>query len=360
MEIIKQFYKNKTVLVTGASGFKGAWLCSWLLLLKSKVYGTGFNPNKNNNFFYKLNLDKKIDYKTFDIRNFKDLDQFVKKSRPEIIFHLAAQPLIYESYKKPYSTFEINCMGTLNILEIAKKYKFIKSLICVTSDKCYENQGFLKGYKENDKLGGVDPYSASKAAAEMMVRAYRKSFFNKGKTTRICGVSSARAGNVIGGGDWSDNRLLPDSIKALLKKKKIYIRNPNFNRPWQFVLEPLKGYLILAKKQYVEPSKFSGAWNFGTESKSITSVKKIVEYLINFWGSGKLRVKKENNFYEQHNLQLDIKKAKKILKWKPSYNIKDSVKVTTEWYYSVLKEKKSSTKVTNEQLLRYMNENKWY
>lgn len=357
MEVIKNFYKNKKILVTGASGFKGAWLCSWLLKMGSDVYGIGYNPNKNNNLFYNLKLDKRINFKIFDIRNLKKLDDYVKKTKPSIIFHLAAQPLIYESYLKPYDTFEINFMGTLNILEITKKYKFIKSLVSITSDKCYEDQGFVKGYKENDKLGGVDPYSASKASAELAIRAYKKSFFDQNK--RICGLSSARAGNVIGGGDWSAKRLIPDCIKSILLKKIIYLRNPNFNRPWQFVLEPLKGYLLLAKKQYIDPKKYSGAWNFGTEARSITSVKQIVEYLIKYWGSGKMKVKKRNNFYEQHNLQLDITKAKKILNWKPNYNVKESVKITTEWYFKVLKKKVDPINVTNEQIQSYMNENQW-
>ena len=356
MEKMKSFYKNKKVLVTGATGFKGAWLCSWLLKLGARVYGTGYNPNQNKNLFYKLSLQKKINLKIFDIRDYKKLSSFVNNSKPSIIFHLAAQPLIYESYKKPLLTFEVNCLGTLNILEITKNSKFVKSLVSITSDKCYENKGWTRGYKEDDVLGGVDPYSASKAASELMIRAYRESFF-RDKQNR--GVSSARAGNVIGGGDWSTKRLIPDCIRAIRKKTPINIRNPKFNRPWQFVLEPLKGYLILAKKQYENPRKFSGAWNFGTEAKSITDVKKIVEYLIEFWGSGSLKVEKTNKFYEQHNLQLDIKKAKKELKWKPTYNIKDSVKVTTDWYFRVLEKKEKSTIVTNMQIEDYMYENNW-
>lgn len=355
---IKQFYKNKKILITGASGFKGAWLCSWLLKMGAKVYGTGYNPNRNNNLFYKLKLDKRIKFSIFDIRDFKKLNKYVSKIKPEIIFHLAAQPLIFESYKKPYSTFEINCLGTLNILEISRKNNFIKSLVSVTSDKCYENQGFKKGYKEHDKLGGVDPYSASKASSEIMIRAYRKCFFNN-STNRECGISSARAGNVIGGGDWSSKRLIPDCIRALLKNKVIFLRNPNFNRPWQFVLEPLKGYLVLAMHQYNKPKKFSSAWNFGTEPNSITNVKQIVEYLLKFWGTGKLSISSNLKFYEQHNLQLNISKAKKKLRWKPTYNIKDSVKVTAEWYFKVLIQKKDPILVTENQIESYMNENKW-
>ena len=356
MEKIGSFYKNKRVLITGVTGFKGAWLCSWLLKFGSKVYGIGNNPNQNKNLFYKLNLKNKINLKLFDIRDLKKLENFVSQSKPSIIFHLAAQPLIYESYKKPLLTFDVNCRGTLNILEVTKKFKFIKSLVSITSDKCYENVGKIQGYKENDVLGGIDPYSASKASAELMIRAYRESFF---KNSNRCGISSARAGNVIGGGDWSEKRLIPDCIRSLVKNKVIKLRNPNFNRPWQHVLEPLKGYLILAKKQYEIPKKYSGAWNFGTESKSITNVKKIVEYMIKFWGSGKLKSEKINKFYEQQNLQLDIKKDKKKLNWKPTYNIRESVEITTDWYFQTIKKKQNPSKVTSEQIDSYMYENNW-
>ena len=356
MEEVKNFYKNKRILVTGATGFKGAWLCNWLLNLGATVYGTGNNPNKNRNLFYKLGLDKEIKLSLFDIRNFKKLNRYIKTSKPSIIFHLAAQPIIYESYKNPHTTFDINCRGTLNILEVTKAYKFIKSVVCITSDKCYENVGKIKAYKEGDLLGGIDPYSASKASAELIIRAYRESFF---KNKRNCGISSARAGNVIGGGDWSEKRLIPDCIKSLLNNKLIKLRNPNFNRPWQLVLEPLKGYLVLAKKQFENPKKFSGAWNFGTEANSVTDVQTIVKYMIKYWGNGKMKLIRKKKFYEQQNLQLDITKAKKKLGWFPTYNIKHSVRITTEWYFKIFKKRKNPLEVTNEQIESYMNENNW-
>ncbi len=356
MESIKNFYKNKKILVTGATGFKGAWLCSWLLKLKAKVYSTGYNPNQNRNLFYKLRLHEKTNLKIFDIRHFGKLDTFIRKTKPSIIFHLAAQPLILKSYEDPYLTFTVNFLGSTNIMECSRKYKFIKSVILVTTDKVYENSGKTIGFKETDLLGGIDPYSASKSSTELMIRAYRESFFNK---KRISGVSSVRAGNVIGGGDWSKNRLIPDSIRSSIKNQKIILRNPSFNRPWQFVLEPLKGYLILAKKQFENPKKYSGAWNFGNKSKSVVTVSQIVEYIINFWGSGKLEKLSKNNVYEQQNLQLNSSKAIKLLKWKPTYSIKQSVKVTTQWYYDVLKRKKSPSVVTNQQIQDYMNENNW-
>ena len=356
MKKIKSFYKNKKILVTGATGFKGSWLCSWLLKLGAKVYGTGFNPNLNKNLFYKLNLNNRINLKIFDVRDYVKLKNFIYSSKPSIIFHLAAQPIIYKSYRDPFFTFDVNCRGTLNILEITKKYKFIKSVVLITSVDVYENVGKIKGYKETDMLGGADPYSASKAASELIIRAYRESFF---KNKKNCGISSARAGNVMGGGDWSEKRLIPSCIRSLIKNKVILLRNPNSVRPWQFVLEPLKGYLILAKKQFENPLNYSDAWNFGPDSKSIIDVHQVVKHVTNFIGKGKIRIIKNNNFYEQQHLQIDATKAKKKLGWFPTYNIKNSVKITTEWYLKVFKERKNPIDVTNEQIESYMNENNW-
>ncbi len=357
MDEIRKFYKNKKIFVTGATGFKGAWLCSWLIKIGADVSGIGYNPNENKNLFYQLKLNKKINFKIIDIRDYKKLEKFITKIKPTIIFHLAAQPLILKSYVDPYLTFTVNYLGSTNIMEIARKKKFIRSVVMVTTDKVYESSGNVKGFEETDLLGGIDPYSASKSSTELMIRAYRESFFKK----KIeCGISSARAGNVIGGGDWSKNRLIPDSIRSSMKNKTIVLRNPNFNRPWQFVLEPLKGYLILAKKQFLNPEKYSSAWNFGNKSKSVTTVSQIVEYIINYWGSGKLKKLSKNKVYEQENLQLNSSKANRLLNWKPTYNVKQSVKVTTEWYYQVLKQKKEPSEVTNYQIEKYMNENNWY
>lgn len=352
MESLENFYKNKRVLITGATGFKGSWLCAWLLNLGSKVYATGYNPNKNNLLFKSLKISNKIKLKLFDIRDINQLNEFIKKTKPQIIFHLAAQPLVIESFKKPYSTFDINFRGTLNILEVTKKYKFIKSVICVTSDKVYENVGKIKGYKETDNLGGVDPYSASKSSTEILIRSYKESFF---KNQKICGVSSVRAGNVIGGGDWSENRLIPDCIKSLMKKKIIVLRNPDFSRPWQFVLEPLKGYLVLAQRQYDYPLKFSGSWNFGTQSKFSIKVIEIVKLIIKFWGTGRTKKIKAKKFKEQKNLQIDSTKAKKKLNWKITYSTKKAVSVTTKWYSEVFRYKKDPAEVTFKQINQYMN-----
>ena len=356
MSKIKSFYKNRKILVTGATGFKGSWLCSWLLKLGAKVYGTGFGQIQNKNLFYKLNLNNRINLKIFDVRDYVKLKNFIYSSKPSIIFHLAAQPIIYKSYRDPFFTFDVNCRGTLNILEITKKYKFIKSVVLITSVDVYENVGKIKGYKETDMLGGADPYSASKAASELIIKAYRESFFKKKKN---CGISSARAGNIMGGGDWSEKRLIPTCIGSLIKNKVILLRNPNSVRPWQFVLEPLKGYLILAKKQFENPLNYSDAWNFGPDPKSIIDVQQVVKYVTNFFGKGKIRIIKNNNFYEQQHLQIDATKAKKKLGWFPTYNMKNTVRITTEGYLKVLIERKPARDITNEQIESYMDENNW-
>ena len=352
--MVKKFYKNKKVLVTGATGFKGAWLCYWLNILGAEVYGVGYNPNKNKNLFYSLKLDKKIKLKLFDIRDKKKLKNFINSSKPQVIFHLAAQPLILESYQKPYLTYTVNSIGTLNVLETVRETNSVKSLICITSDKCYESNYSTKGFKEDDKLGGKDPYSGSKATAEIMIKSYQESFFKSKK----CGLASGRAGNVIGGGDWSENRLIPDAVNSIIKGKTINIRNPNFNRPWQHVLEPLYGYLLLGEKLFKKPKTYSGPWNFGTKKNTVTNVLKIVKEIVKFWGKGKITFKKNQKYYEQTNLQLNIEKSMKILKWQPKYTITKSVQVTAEWYKKVLIEKFSVEKITEKQINDYMNEYK--
>ena len=352
--LVKNFYKGKKILITGATGFKGAWLCYWLFMLGAKVYGIGYNPNKNKNLFYSLGLNKKIKLKLLDIRNKEKLCSFINSCKPKIIFHLAAQPLILDSYKKPLLTYMVNTVGTLNLLECARNSDFIRSIICITSDKCYESNFSTKGFKENDKLGGIDPYSGSKASAEIIIKTYYESFFKK----KNCGLASARAGNVIGGGDWSENRLIPDVINSLNKGKLINIRNPNFNRPWQHVLEPLNGYLILAEKLYMNPKKFSGPWNFGTKKNTVTNVLEIVKQIVKIWGKGKIKFKNNQKYYEQVNLQLNIEKSIKILKWKPNYSISQSIKTTTEWYKKVIKKEYSSEDITKKQILEFMNDSK--
>lgn len=350
---ISNFYKNKKILVTGASGFKGAWLCFWLHLMGSKVYGIGYSPNKNKNLFYQLKLNKKINYSLVDIKKITQLNKVIKNFKPQIVFHLAAQSLIFKSYKDPYNTYLINSFGTLNILEILKNNKYVKSIVCITSDKCYKSNNSTKGFVEKDSLGGEDPYSGSKASAEIIVNTYYQSFFKKRKLK--CGLATARAGNVIGGGDWSPDRLIPDCIKSIINNKKIYLRNPNFNRPWQHVLEPLNGYLILAKKLYKDPQKYSSAWNFGSKKNTVTSVFEVVKKIIKYWGKGKIKINK-NKFYEQKHLQLNINKSQKYLKWRPKLSISESIEQTINWYKQIYyKGPKTAEAITKMQIRDFIN-----
>ena len=245
-------------------------------------------------------------------------------------------------------------MGTLNVLDVTKKYSFIKALVCVTSDKCYANNFSTRGFQETDKLGGDDPYSASKACAEILINSYYQSYFKNSKT----GVASARAGNVIGGGDWSGNRLIPDCVNSLVNKKEIILRRPNFNRPWQHVLEPLNGYLMLAQKLYKNPKKFSGPWNFGSKKNTTTSVHQVVKKIVKYWGSGKIKLKNQHRYYEQENLQLNIVKSQKQLNWQPRLSIDESIKQTITWYKNVEEKKISPEKITIKQITNFINENK--
>jgi CDP-glucose 4,6-dehydratase len=348
---INNFYKNKKVLITGATGFKGSWLSYWLYSLGAKVYAVGYNPNQNGRLFDQLNLKNKINLKIIDVRNYISFKNYLNKIKPEIIFHLAAQPIIYSSYLKPIYTYQVNSVGTLNLLEILRNYKISKSVIFITSDKCYESNNSTKGFSEEDKLGGVDPYSGSKACAEIIINTYYNSFLKKSNI----GIASARAGNVIGGGDWSLDRLIPDAIKCLKMNKKISIRNPKFNRPWQHVLEPLDGYLLLAMKLYRDPKKYSGPWNFGTEKNTITNVEQIIKKIIRFWGYGKYSTMKNKKYYEQKNLQLNINKAKQKLHWFPKLTIDQSIKLTTEWYKEVLIKKRPVEEITMQQIKKYQS-----
>ena len=349
MEKLTNFYKNKKILITGVTGFKGSWLCFWLIKLGAKVYGTGFRKQKNKNLFSNLDLKKMIDLKFLDIRNFKQVNKFINDKKPEIIFHLAAQPLVFNSYKYPMHTFDVNLMGTLNVLEAAKKCKSVKSVICVTTDRVYENKNVNKKFKETDKLGGIDPYSLSKASAELIVKSY-KGIFRKIK--KNCGISTVRTANIVGGGDWSYKRLIPDAIKSFTTNKTLIVRNPNFTRQWLFVLEPLKGYLVLAKKQYGKLNKFSSNWNFGANSE--ISVIEIVKLATKFWEKSKYKIVKNKKFTEQKNILLNMSKTNKYLKWRAIYNTKKSIHLTIKWYFDVAKNNKKPSEVTNEQIESYM------
>jgi CDP-glucose 4,6-dehydratase len=323
------FYKNKKVLITGHTGFKGSWLAIWLNHLGVDVVGISLDPKTERDLFVLSDLKNKIkDYRE-DIRNLDKLKEIFQKEQPEIVFHLAAQALVLDSYENPVSTYETNIMGTVNILEAIRQTNSVRAAVMVTSDKCYENKEWEWGYRENDPMGGFDPYSSSKGAAELVINAYRNSFFN---TPDSCGIASARAGNVIGGGDWATNRIIPDSIRAFEKDEKVFLRNPEATRPWQHVLEPLGGYLLLAERVYEEPQKYSQAWNFGPGPDNQKSVKYLTESLIRDLGKGEFDFDKKNNPHEANLLALDISKALNKLKWKPILNFEQTIEFTANWY----------------------------
>jgi CDP-glucose 4,6-dehydratase len=345
-------FKNKKVLITGHNGFKGSWLTIWLNLLGAKVVGISL---ENKDRYNHLNLVKnKIKIKSyfFDICNKNKLEQVINREQPDYIFHLAAQSIVFKSILNPRFNWETNVMGLFNLLEAIRKLNKKCCGIIITSDKCYKNLEVKRGYKETDVLGGVDPYSASKASAEILFHSYYETFFkNKKKNIRLC---SARAGNVIGGGDWSDNRLIPDCMKMWLKNKTPIIRNPNSTRPWQHVLEALSGYLELALK-LDKSNKISGtSFNFSSDKIKNVTVLQFLNKIQNKWPSISWKIKKNNKFYESSLLQLNSSKAKKILNWKARLNINETINFVVEWYKNFKNYRKNTILVTRNQINEYM------
>ncbi len=335
----EKIFLDKTVLVTGHTGFIGSWLVTWLIYLGAKVIGISLEPSTNPSL-YELNglKDLIIDYKK-DIRTYSEVEEVILEHHPEFVFHLAAQSLVLRSYNEPSDTFSTNIMGTVNILEVLRNSKFPSVFINFTSDKCYENQEIDYAYKENDKLGGYDPYSASKACSEIVTNSFRQSFF-KNKENQIS-VSTIRAGNVIGGGDWAENRLIPDCIRHLNKKEEIVIRNPSAIRPWQHVFEPISGMLLLALHMKKNPTKFNEPWNIGPNFTNIT-VKEIVEKIIKKLGSGTwVEFHDSENVHEANLLKLDSSKIQDLLNWTQCLTTDESIDYTIEWYKE-FKEKDSN------------------
>ena len=342
----ENFFKDKTVLVTGHTGFKGAWLSIWLNNLGAKVIGYSLGPYYKNSLFELTKLKEKIIDIRGDIKDLNKLESVFKEYQPEIVIHLAAQAIVRLSYEIPKETFETNFMGTINIMECLRKYS-VKSAVLITSDKCYKNIEQKKGYVETDAMSDQDPYSCSKGCTEMAVQSYRNSFNIK--------IATTRAGNVVGGGDWTTDRIIPDTIRALKKGKKIKIRNPEATRPWQFVLEPLLGYLLLAKRQY-EGEDLSEGWNFGPKMISMVPVKELVELMIKEWGSGKIEIEQDiSNKHEAMLLYLDYTKSKNRLGWNPKLDIQKTVKYIIEWYKNY--EKEDVYQLCINQIKRYNLEN---
>ncbi len=286
-------YHDKTVLITGHTGFKGSWLALWLESLGAKVIGYSLDPPTDPSFFQVTGLSGRIIDIRGDILDRVKISEVIEKYHPDYIFHLAAQPLVRFSYKYPLDTFNVNIIGTANILESIRLSDCPVTCVCITSDKCYANRECNYAYQENDPLGGHDPYSASKAGAELVIDSYRKSYFSEGKKTRVS-LSSVRAGNIIGGGDWAEDRIVPDCIRALVKENPVVVRNPHAIRPWQFILDPLFGYLWLASKMREEPDKYADAWNFGPDHLNTLDVQTLTEKIILEWGSGTSKVLSNN------------------------------------------------------------------
>lgn len=353
MNVLERTFKGKRVLVTGDTGFKGSWLSLWLHELGADVLGFALPPEKEDDHYNLLKLGSIIRHMDGDIRDLDQVQTVFDEFKPEILFHLAAQAIVRVSYEEPKRTFDTNIGGSVNILEGVRQSRSLQAAVYITSDKCYKNIEQIKGYQETDSLGGKDPYSASKAAAEIVFAAYLDSFL---KAKKDLGIASARAGNVIGGGDWAQDRIIPDCIRAFKKKIPIAVRNPHSTRPWQHVLEPLSGYLILATKLLEDPQKYSGSYNFGPEERSIKTVQKLVERAIVHWGCGEFNICAQADApHEAGFLHLNCDKANQVLGWQPLWDFDRTIVETMKWYQGLLSGQ-SAFSLTQQQIHHYMKE----
>ncbi|NVN89017.1 MAG: CDP-glucose 4,6-dehydratase [Desulfuromonadales bacterium] len=330
---MNRFYCNKKVFVTGHTGFKGSWLCLWLSRLGAQVTGYALDPPTSPSLFELSRIKDLLCSHIADIRNAENLSAILREAQPEIVFHLAAQPLVRDSYKIPLETYATNVMGTVNLLEAIRTCPSVKALVNVTTDKCYENREWVWGYRENDPLGGGDPYSSSKACSELVTAAYRSSYFNPQTYTQHgVAIATARAGNVIGGGDWAADRLVPDIIRSLLEGNVVRIRNPHAVRPWQHVLEPLSGYLTLARRLFEDGLELAGEWNFGPLDSDAMPVEWIVQRICQLWGEGsRYEIDTDAHPHEAHYLKLDCSKAKTKMGWQPRWNLDKALGSIIEW-----------------------------
>ena len=334
----KKFFKGKKVLITGHTGFKGAWLSLFLNKLGAELFGYALKPPTNPNLYDLLYAEEFIKTCIADISDYELLKNFIEETKPDIVIHLAAQSLVKSSYKDPRDTYQTNVMGTVNLLEAARKIPSIKVILNVTTDKCYENKEWVWGYRENDVLGGHDPYSNSKACSELITASYRNAFFNSvEKDKNEIFVATARSGNIIGGGDWSQDRLIPDFIRSMQKEQEVIIRNPGSTRPWQFILDSLYGYLALIEKLYTEGQNYAGSWNFGPADDHNRTVGWIVSELCKNWGgNASYKIEGTNNEHEAKFLKLDSSKAKSRLDWSNVYSLEEGLSRTVEWYRDYL------------------------
>jgi len=334
MGLNKLFWKGRRVFITGHTGFKGSWLSFWLAELGADVKGFSLVPDVSPNLYDTLSLGNRIESVFGDIRNLDHLKRELAEFKPEVVFHMAAQAIVRTSYDDPIETFETNVIGTVNLLESVKFVKSIKAVISVTSDKCYENREWDWKYRESDPMGGWDPYSASKGCAELVTASFRRSYFQNGNSDSIkTGIATARAGNVIGGGDWSKDRLIPDIMRSFSKQEPVVIRNPAAVRPWQYILDLLHGYMVLAEKLYKDPKRYSEAWNFGPSESDERSVEFILNKMIETWGEGaSWKLDKGVNPHEASYLKLDSSKSRMNLGWNTKVTLPSALESLTSWY----------------------------
>ena len=352
---MKNFWKNKRILITGHTGFKGTWLSIWMKILGANVTGISLSPINKKNIFTIVNLKNKIDKNIYlNIKNKNKLEKVIVKSKPQIIFHLAAQPLVIESFKDPINTIETNILGTSNLLEICKNIKSLKTIIVITTDKVYSNQNKKNFFSENDKLGGEDIYSYSKVSVEMLVDSYRKLFFKSKKN-----ILTVRAGNVIGGGDWSENRLIPDFIRSYEKKTSFLIRNPKHVRPWQHVIDCLYGYILTAEKIHLKKFHNITSINFGPNNNNISTVKNVTNIMLNRFNLKTNTVfgNKKSKFLEKSFLGLNSSLSKKLLGWAPNIALKESIDLTLNWYEKFF-QKENMYEYTCKQIKNYITRSK--
>ena len=348
------FWKDRKVLITGHTGFKGSWLSLWLQEMGAEVIGFSLPPPTIPNLFEIAHVEEKMLHSLGDIRNPNQLNTFFSTHRPEIVFHLAAQSLVRFSYDNPIETYATNVMGTVHLLDAIRQTEGVRVAVIVTSDKCYENKEWIWGYRENDPMGGFDPYSSSKGCAELVTSAFRNSFFPADKYSQHgVALASVRAGNVIGGGDWAKDRLIPDIVKSFLENRPVSIRNPSSIRPWQHVLEPLSGYLLLAQYLWEKGPEYAEGWNFGPREEDVCSVDFIVKKLTDLWGNEASCIfSNENHLHEANFLKLDSTMARTRLGWRQKWNLNRSLHSIVEWFNS-WQNKEDMRKITIEQILKY-------
>ena len=359
-DLFEGIYRGQKVFITGHTGFKGSWLCLLLHKLGADVYGYALEPPTNPSLFVEAKIENLIHSTIGDIRDYNFLLKTIQQVQPEIIIHMAAQPLVRESYKNPRETYEINVMGTVNLLDAIRQVSSVKAVVNVTTDKCYENLEWHWGYRENEPMGGYDPYSNSKGCSELVTSSFRNSFFNpKEFHKHAVALASARAGNVIGGGDWADDRLIPDFMRSIMNGEKVKIRSPFAIRPWQHVLEPLNGYLTLAAKLYTEGTNYAQAWNFGPNDSDARNVEWITRTLCELWEEGaSYEIDKSPQPHEAHYLKLDCSKAKAELEWESRWDIYKTLQSIVEWNKAFIKTE-DIREVCMNQINQYFEEKKF-